>query len=58
MQQLVILNYTTSTIDIYNIENLVDVNDDYLSSLGYNPDECSWMWSDELKVKFHSKTLK
>lgn len=58
MEELVIINYNTSEVHFYKVDPDVIVNDDYISLLGHNPDECSWMQSDELSIIKHKGILK
>jgi len=57
MSQLVILNYSTSTIDVYNINSETMVDEAYITTLGYNLEECSWMYANELSINFHTQVL-
>ena len=53
--KLVILDYETSSVDIYFINDLIDESDyyDYIKNLGHDPDECYWMVSSELNINIH-----
>ena len=53
MKELVILNYNTSEVHFYNVD--CDINEDYIKSLGYNPNECSWMSSEFINIIKHGK---
>lgn len=58
MEQLVILDYTNATVDIYDIDPEVDITDDYIDSLGHNPNNCFWMIGEDIEVIKHRYLLK
>lgn len=53
MEQLVILDYTNATVDIYDIDPEVDITDDYIDSLGHNPNNCFWMIGENIEIIRH-----
>lgn len=59
MEELVILNYNTSEAHIYNVSPDVNIDEDYIkNTLGFNPDECSWMFGTNISITKHSNILK
>lgn len=58
METLVILDYNTASVDVYNVDSEANIDDRYIDSLGHNPDECSWMFAENLKIQFNSTVLK
>ena len=58
MEDLVILDYNTSSVHFYKVDNDADVDYDYIEKLGFNPDECSWMFADDIEVIKHKGILK
>ena len=58
MEDLVILNYNTSTVHFYKVDSNADINDDYIEKLGFNPDECSWMYTEDIDIFKHKGILK
>lgn len=58
MEDLVILDYSTSSIHFYKVDNDADVDYDYIEKLGFNPDECSWMFAEDIEVIKHKGILK
>ena len=58
MKQLIILDFTTAEVDIYNVEyeNEPDM-DELLDSLGHNANNCQWMFGN-CNITFHKKVLK
>ena len=57
MEKLVVLDYSTCTLHVYNIETEEHVSDDYIVNLGYNPDACYWMIGD-VEILYHKGVLK
>ena len=57
MEKLVVLDYSTCTLHVYNIETEESVSDEYIVNLGYNPDACYWMIGD-VEILYHKGILK
>lgn len=54
MENLAVLDYSTSEIHLYNIDTDDNINEDFIrNNLGLNPDECSWMFGENIKVTLH-----
>ena len=53
MNELVILNYDTLEVHFYKIDNDIEVTEDFIKSLGHNPDECSWMFGEFINIIKH-----
>ena len=58
MEDLVILDYSTLTVHFYKIDSNADINDDYLEKLGFDTNECSWMFAEDIEVIKHKGILK
>lgn len=58
MEKLVILDYLNKSVHIYNIENDADIDELYLENLGFNTNNCYWMFFENLKIKFEEEILK
>ena len=58
MEKLIVLDFATGSVDIYNTEykNEPDM-DDLLDYLGHNANDCQWMFT-EGDVTFHKEVLK
>ena len=50
MEELVIMDYDTSAIYIYKVEEGTCINDEYIMDLGYDPDECYWMFGKHIRI--------
>ena len=58
MENLVILDYSTASIHFYKVDNDANLDYDYIEKLGFNPDECSWMFAEDIEVIKHKGILK
>lgn len=58
MEDLVILNYSTASVHFYKVDNNADLDYNYIDKLGFNPDECSWMFAENIEVIKHKGILK
>ena len=58
MEDLVILNYGTSSVHFYKVDNNADLDYNYIDKLGFNPDECSWMFAEDIEIIKHKGILK
>ena len=58
MKDLVILNYNTASVHFYKVDNNADLDYNYIDKLGFNPDECSWMFAEDIEVIKHKGILK
>ena len=54
--KLVILDYKTCLVHIYNIDKDVYVNPQYIRNLGYNPDNVVYMFGN-VQTREHPGTL-
>lgn len=46
-EQLVILEYATQTVHVYNIDPGVNIDEEYISNLGFDTSNCEWMFGPE-----------
>lgn len=58
MEKLIILDYTTAIVDVYDVDSEADINETYLHNLGYNTNNCEWMFSENIEITFHKGVLK
>lgn len=59
MEQLIILDWSTSEVHIYNISNDSNINNEYIKNeLGFDINYCSWMFGENIKIVKHNKILK
>lgn len=58
MEKIVILDYTTATVDFYDVDSDADINEEYIEKLGYNTNNCEWMFGEEMQITFHKETLR
>ena len=58
MKDLVILDYSTASVHFYKVNNNADLDYNYIDKLGFNPDECSWMFAEDIEIIKHKGILK
>lgn len=58
MEKLVILDYNTLSVNIYDVDSEANINEEYINNLGYHTSECSWMFAKNLNIVHHSRILK
>lgn len=54
--KLVILDYTTNIMHLYNVDADIYVNAQYIRSIGYDPDKVVFMWGD-VETRDHTGVL-
>lgn len=54
-EKLIILDFKVQdvTIHIYPIDSNIEVDEEYIQNLGFNPDYCSWHFGTEVKIIEH-----
>lgn len=58
MEKLIILDFVTGEVDIYNTQFEDEYNiEDVLKELGHRVSDCQWMISDG-QITFHKEVLK
>lgn len=57
MEELVIMDYSTSEVHFYKCASNVDIDDSHIRALGHNPDECFWMFGEFINVINHKGVL-
>ena len=58
MEDLVILDFNNATVHLYKVDKDTNINDDYIEKLGFNTNECSWMFAEDIEVIKHKGILK
>lgn len=58
MKKLVILEYSTGAVHIYDVAPQTSIDEEYISNLGYRVSDCSWMISNQLGIFHHQDILK
>ena len=54
MEKLVILDYVSRSVDIYDIDSGTKVDDAYIEDLGYESSMCHWMVAgNSLNITFY-----
>lgn len=52
------MDYNTSGVHFYKVDCGTEIYEDYIRFLGHNPDECAWMFGDNIEVYEHKGILK
>ena len=58
MEDLVIIDYSTLSVHFYKVDKDTNINDDYIEKLGFDTNECSWMFAEDIEVIKHKGILK
>lgn len=58
MEKLIILDYTNATVDLYDVESDANIDESYIEELGFNTNNCSWMFGENMEITFHKEVLK
>lgn len=57
MQELVIMDYSDSSIHFYQISSNKTIDEDFIEGLGFHSSNCSWMFGDFISIKRHKHIL-
>ena len=57
MEDLVILDYNNSTLHFYKVDNDANIDENYIEKLGFNTNECSWMFAEDIGIIKHKGIL-
>lgn len=58
MEKLVILDYSTCEVHIYNVDRDAEIDDEYIGNLGYKLSQCSYMFAEDIDIFQHKGVLK
>lgn len=58
MEQLAIIDFVDNSIHLYNIDSDVDVDDEYLNILGFDPNIVQTMFANKIDIVKHVGILK
>ena len=45
-------------VHFYKVDNSVEIDEGYISNIGYNPSNCAWMFGDHIDTFKHKNILK
>ena len=57
MEEVVIMDFSTSTIHFYQIDSDRVIDNDFILNLGFNPSSCSWIYDKFIDVRKHRNIL-
>ena len=58
MNDLIIVDFNKSSIHFYKVDYDADIDEDYLEKLGFNTNECFWMFAEDMEIIKHKGILK
>ena len=58
MEDLVILDFNNATVHFYKVDSDANIDEDYITKLGFNTSSCSWMFAEDIEVIKHKGILK
>ena len=58
MEELVIIDYNKLAVHFYKVDCDANIDENYIEKLGFIPDECSWMFAENIEVFKHKGILK
>ena len=58
MEDLVIIDYSTLSVHFYKVDSDANIDEYYITKLGFNPDGCSWMFAEDIGIIKHKGILK
>ena len=58
MEELVIIDYNKLAVHFYKVDCDANIDENYIEKLGFNPDECSWMFAEDIEIIKHKGILK
>ncbi len=53
MEKLAIIDFRDNSIHLYNIDSDVDIDDDYLNILGFDPNMVQTMFANKIDIVKH-----
>lgn len=56
MEKLIILDFSNSSVFVYDVAPGTDINEEYVENLGYNIDNISWMVGN-MSIHFCNRVL-
>ena len=57
MEELVIMDFSTSTIHFYQVDTDRRIDYNFIIDLGFNPSSCSWIYDKFIDVRKHKNIL-
>lgn len=55
--KLVVMDYNTASIHLYDCSPNIEMDDERIAQLGFNLDECYWMYGKNIDVVKHKGLL-
>ena len=58
MEKLIILDYSDTSVHIFDIDSEAKVDESYIEDMGFHCSNCQWMFASDLSLHFHEEVLK
>ena len=58
MEKLVILDFCTASVHVYDVDSEANIDETYIENLGFNTNSCSWIFTENMEITFHKELLK
>lgn len=58
MEDLVIIDYSTLSVHFYKVDSDANIDEDYITKLGFNTNSCSWMFAEDIGIIKHKGIIK
>lgn len=58
MEKLVVIDYSDTSVHFFDIDSEANIDEEYISNLGFHTSNCSWMFAEEMYIEFHNGILK
>ena len=52
-KKLVVLDYSDSSVHFYNVEDGVEIDEEYIENIGHHASNSSWMYSSSISIFYH-----
>ena len=51
------IDYSDKSVHVWDVDPEVEINEEYVSNLGFHLSEVSWMGDDNISIHFHKRVL-
>lgn len=51
--KLVVMDYSTDMVHFFDVDVNTNIDEEYLTMLGFHPSSCSWMTSKNIEILHH-----
>ncbi len=58
VQKLVIIDYSTCSVDFHDVASDIEIDDDFVKKLGHRISDCYYMVGDDMEINKHTEIIK